>query len=230
VKNRHITIFDSLLQGSEEWLSVRSGIITASQMHKAMTSNLKIANNETSRSFLNELASQRITGRVEPSVITASMQRGHEDEPFARIYYNDNYGAVTEAGFILNTSLGIPIGYSPDGLVGEDGLIEIKSKSPKLHMDVLIRRSVPEEHVIQCQMGLLVSGRKWIDFISYSAGMPMITIRMDRDEDVISAIKFVAVDFDRRVDERVEEYEKALLSGARLVKTDFREQDEEIFV
>jgi hypothetical protein len=230
MKDKHITIFEYLEQGSEEWLSIRSGILTASVMHKVMTSNYKIANNETSRGLLNELAAQRITGHIEPTVTTAAMQRGHDDEPFARITYSDNYAEVTEVGFILNTSLLIPLGYSPDGLVGEDGLIEIKSKMPKFHIDILINQKVPDEHVIQCQMGLFVSGRQWLDFISYSAGLPMVTIRMERDEDVISAIKAAAIAFDAKLEEKVNQYEAALNSGARLIPTDRRVEDEEIFV
>lgn len=230
MRDKHITIFENLIQGDEEWISVRSGILTASVMYKAMTASYNIAHNETAKGLLNELAAQRITGRVEPTPVTAAMQRGHDDEPYARLAYNDNYGAVTEVGFILNTSLGFPFGYSPDGLVGDDGLIEIKSKAPKLHIDILISQKVPDEHILQCQTGLFVSGRSWLDFISYSAGLPMVTLRMERDEDIISSIKAAAIDFDNRLEARVEQYEEALLSGARLIKTEVRVQDEEIFV
>ena len=120
----HIKYHTDLIQGSDEWLQARCGLLTASEMKLIVTPTLKIANNDKERSHLYELLAQRITQYVEPHYISDDMLRGHEDEVDARILYNDNYAPVTDMGFITNSKWGFTIGYSPDGLVGDDGLIE----------------------------------------------------------------------------------------------------------
>lgn len=221
-----VKIYKDLVQGSDEWLAARCGILTASEMKLIITPTLKVASNEKERAHLYELLAQRITGYAAPGYISEDMIRGKEDEVFARIAYSDNYAPVSEVGFIVNDDLGFQIGYSPDGLVGEDGAIECKSRKPKYQIETILGNEVPGEYMIQIQTGLFVSGRKWCDFISYSAGLPMITIRVFPDEKVIDAISKAAIEFERRISEKLDEYASILASGARLIPTERRVEQE----
>jgi len=162
-----IRYYKDLVQGTDEWLSTRCGLLTASEMKHIVTPSLKAASNDKERSHLYELVAQRVNEYTEPSYISDDMLRGIGDEVEARILYDEKIAPVTEMGFITNDKWGYTIGYSPDGLVGNDGCIECKSKKQRLHMEVIINGVVPTEHVIQIQTGLLVSERNWIEFISY---------------------------------------------------------------
>ena len=155
-----ITYHPNLIQGSDEWADIRRGTITASEMSKILTPTLKIADNADTRSHVYELAAQRITGYTEPTYFGDEMLRGTAEEPLARQLYHDNFAPVTECGFITNDDHGFTIGYSPDGLVGDDGLIEIKSRRQKFQVQSIVEGEVPKEHVLQIQTGLLVTGRK----------------------------------------------------------------------
>jgi hypothetical protein len=112
------------------------------------------------------LLGQRITGYTEPRYISDDMLRGHDDEIEARIRYAEHFAPVTECGFVTNDDHGFVIGYSPDGLVDDDGLIECKSRRQKFQVETILADKVPEEYMLQIQTGLLVTGRKWLDFVS----------------------------------------------------------------
>jgi predicted phage-related endonuclease len=180
-----LEIFKDLLQGSDEWLAERCGIVTASVVGLLVTAKtLKPAETDTARGLTNLLAAERITGIVEPIRATADMERGTLDEPYARDKYAEHHAPVSEVGFMVRHfgDGDFKIGFSPDGLVGEDGLIEIKSRAPKKHLATILADEVPAENMAQCQTGLLVSGREWIDYVSYCGGMPLWTKRVERDE------------------------------------------------
>ena len=196
--------FNELEQGTPEWLEVRRGILTASNTKQLLTPTHKIAKNDKVRELAFELAAQRITGRVEPMVTTYHMERGHIEEVFAREIYEEKYHTVKECGFIRNGNFG----YSPDGLVGDDGIIEIKSRIQKHQVKTILSGSTPDEYMIQCQDGLNVSERKWIDFIQYSNGMEMFVHRIERDEELIGLIREVKDAFEKQVAELVEEYKE----------------------
>lgn len=140
-----------------------------------------IADNDTSRGLTMTLAAERITGHVELVQPSRAMERGTLDEPYARDKYSEHHAPVTEVGFMVREFTGFHIGYSPDGLVGDDGLIEIKSRAPKKHLATILADEVPAENMAQCQTGLLVSGRAWIDYTSYCGGMPLWTKRVYPD-------------------------------------------------
>lgn len=138
-------------------------------------------NNDTARGLIAHLAAERITGYVEPTPTSRDMERGQLDEPYAREAYAQHYEPVTELGFMVREFDGFKIGYSPDGLVGDNGLIEIKSRKQKIHLKTVLADEVPAENVAQLQTGLLVSGREWIDYISYNGGMKLWTKRVYPD-------------------------------------------------
>ena len=202
---------NTIEQGTEEWHALRCGMLTASTMKLILTPTLKVANNDKTRAHAWELAAQRVTGYTEPTFINDAMLRGINDEPLARDLYSEKYSPVTECGYITTEIEGFTVGYSPDGLVGDDGLIEVKSRSQKGQIETIVSKSVPDEFVMQLQTGLLITGRKWIDFISYCGGMPMFVLRVEPDDIIQDAIIKAIVDFESKVAEIVENYSSAII-------------------
>ena len=195
-----LTPYAELEQGSESWLAARCGLLTASTIGRLITpTTLKVADNETSRGLTLQLAAERITGHVDFVYPTADMQRGTDDEPFARDAYAANFAPVEPVGFMVRETGGYKIGYSPDGLVGADGLIEIKSRRPKEHLKTVLKGLPPLENVAQLQAGLLVSGREWIDYVSFSAGLPLWVKRVYPDQRWTGAIHAAAETFEINV-------------------------------
>ena len=176
-----ITTYPTLMQGTDEWFAARRGLVTASVISKLLTATLKVANNDTSRGLALTLTAERITGNIDPSFLSADMWRGVEDEPIARDLYAERYAPVEQLGFIVRDFGDYRIGYSPDGLVGDDGLIECKSRLQKIHLQTILDDRVPDENMAQLQCGLLVSGRAWIDYVSYCGGMPLWVKRVTPD-------------------------------------------------
>lgn len=219
---------DKLIQGSDEWLAARCGLLTASEMHKIITPTLKTADNKDTRAHVWELLFQRMTGFVEPAYVSDAMLRGQSDEIYARAAYEEHYAKVVEVGFITSDRFGFTIGYSPDGLVGDDGLIECKSRGGKYQVQTIAEREVPAEYMIQLQTGLLVSGRKWIDFISYSGGLPMFVKRVESDLDMQAAIVGAAAAFEQKLAEKEVEYRASLLGMSKLIPTERRTEMEMI--
>lgn len=155
---------------------------TRSELARAKNiQTLAVSNGDMAHTLMNTLIAERITGRVEFMPMNRAMQRGVDDEPYARAVYADNHAPVTEVGFIVNDDHGFKLGYSPDGLVGDDGLIEIKSRDQKTQLRQFLSGAIPSGNVAQLQMGLLVTGRKWIDYVSYSGGMPLFVKRVYPD-------------------------------------------------
>lgn len=230
-----VTYYPEVYQGSEEWTRMRLGLLTASEMKLVLTPTLKVADNDKMRAHVYELAAQRISQYVEPHYVSDDMLRGQEDEAEARIKYAEKYAPVEECGFITNDKWGFTIGYSPDGLVGDDGLIECKSRRQKFQIQTIVNNvwndksaTIPAEYAPQLQTALLVSERKWIDFISYSGGLPMATIRVYPIPKVHEAIIEAATAFEANVAEVVGNYHKALASKARLIPTERRVEEEMI--
>jgi putative phage-type endonuclease len=180
-------------QGSDEWHALRRGVITASTISLLITSTVKPANNATSRTAIYKLLAERITGESESSFYNDDMMRGHMLEPGARdLYAKHTSREVRECGFVTRRTNGIQLGYSPDGLVGDDGIIEIKAPLPKKHLASMLSDSVPSEYVSQVQTGLAVTGRQWCDFISYAPGLPLFIKRVPRDEITIAQLVLAA--------------------------------------
>ena len=178
-----LTVYSDLDQRDAAWYEARRGIVTASAVGLLVTPTLKVANNDTSRAHLASLAAERITGRVEDSPTSRDTLRGILDEPLARDHYATHRSPVTECGLMVREIGGARLGYSPDGLVGDDGLIEIKSRTPKKHLATILADRVPTENMAQIQAGLYVSGRSWCDYVSWCGGMPMWVVRVTPDSE-----------------------------------------------
>lgn len=167
------------------------------------------AHNDTSRSLTALLVAERITGWTDPTFMSDDMFRGIDDEPRARDKYSEHYAPVHEAGFMVREQDGVRIGYSPDGLVDGDGLIEIKSRRPKIHVAHVLSGQPPAEVMPQLQCGLLVSGRKWIDYISYAGGMHLWVKRIYPDRRWFDAILTAVHAFEANAAEMIRLYNEA---------------------
>jgi len=175
-------------QGTDEWHALRRGVITASPISKLLTATFKPANNDTSRALLYQLLAERITGESDQSFYNDDMARGHLLEPYARDLYAKHFAPVTECGFVTLTNTAGVLGYSPDGLVGDEGLIEIKCPRPKTHLKSLLTGEMPAEYLPQVQTGLAVTGRRYCDYISYAPGFPLFVKTCHPAPAVIAAI------------------------------------------
>jgi len=222
-----------LIQGSDEWLAARCGLLTASEIKLILTPTLKAGSNEKERAHLYELMAQRITGYVEPVYISADMLRGQDDEIQARALYAEHYAPVQEMGFVTNDKWGFIIGYSPDGLIGDDGLMECKSRRQKYQIETIVEAvpnlAIPAEYMLQVQTGLMVTERNWCDFVSYSGGLHMVTMRVYPDRVVQNAIIIAASGFEERIAKKMATYRAVLSSQARLIPTE-RKVEQEMYL
>lgn len=203
-------VYHQVEQRSDEWYALRRGIVTASVVGRLLTPTLKVADNQTARDLIRTLAAERITGSIEDGYMSAAMWRGVEDEPVAREWYARHHAEVTEVGFITRTEETWRLGYSPDGLVGDHGLIEIKSREPKKHLETVLADAVPAENYAQLQAGLLVTGRAWIDYVSYCAGMALWTKRITPDLHWHAAIVAAVQECETAIERVVATYTEAV--------------------
>lgn len=166
---------------------------------------LSIAMTDTAQAAILRLAAERISGHVEDTFTTWDMQRGHDDEPKARDEYEQRHDVtVDEIGFMTREVDGVTIGYSPDGLVADDGLIECKSRRQATQLAHWINGdepSVPAENMAQLQTGLLVSRRDWIDYLGFAEGWPTLEIRVYPEAQwaavIVAAAKYAEAEIQR---------------------------------
>lgn len=216
-----LTIHNDIEQGSEEWHAIRRGLITASVVGKLLTPTMKVANNDISRGITTALAAERITGWTEDTPMTSDMWRGVTAEPFARDVYSSHYAEAVEVGFMVREESDWRLGFSPDGLVGDDGLIEIKAPRAKTHVRTILADEVPAHYMAQCQAGLLVSGRAWIDFVSYVGGMPLYVKRVTPEPLWFEAITAAVVAFEENAAQIVADYETRVADMPKTERIDF---------
>ncbi len=178
-------------QGSLEWHEARLGRATASRFKDIMT---KIRSGEAAavKNYRAEIVAEQLTGYREELFTTAAMQWGTDNEPVARLRYELETGNdVEECGFFAHPD--IMAGASPDGLVNDDGLLEIKCPNSATHIETLRKRKVPSQYYWQVQGQMWMTGRQWCDFVSFDPRLPenaqYIRIRMDRDDKAIAELE-----------------------------------------
>jgi len=176
-------------QRSPEWFQARLGIPSASSFDKVITPGGKASTQ--AEGYLNKLVAEVLTGRTDGQEPNDAMQRGTLMEPEARAYYELIGGPVVESGFCIHDD---GFGCSPDGLVGEDGLLEIKCPLSHTHVSYLKDGKIPGIYVPQVQGQLLVMGRQWCDFLSYHPDMKPLLVRVERDEKFIATLHGLLVD------------------------------------
>lgn len=186
-----IQIFD-MDQGGDEWFQARLGIPTASKFATVMAKG----EGKTRSEYMRKLAGEVLTGEVTESFSNSHTDRGNEMESEARLKYALSEGVSPyQVGFIRNGEKGA----SPDSLIGVIGGLEIKTALPHIQIDRLERNRLPPEHKAQVQGNLWISDREWWDFVSYWPRLPMLCVRVFRDEDYI---KTMSDEIDRFNDEK----------------------------
>jgi hypothetical protein len=173
-------------QGTPEWLNSRLGKPTGSGFDKLITSTGKPSTQ--AEGYINQLIAELLTGETTYVKKTEWMERGNELEPRARDYYELATGnTVVETGLCLHDQL--EAGVSPDGIVGDHGLIEIKCPSPSVHVAYLRAGVLPTKYKQQVQGQMWITERDWCDFLSYHPSMPALLVRVERDDDYIELLQ-----------------------------------------
>lgn len=179
-------------QGTEAWHQLRLGKVTASRVADILAQT-RTGPSASRQNYLIELALQRSTGTIEPSYTNAAMEWGTQTEPQARVAYEVETGNfVDQVAFIDHPTI-TNFGCSPDGLIGDDGLIEIKCPNSATHWEYFKAKKPPQKYVTQMQTQMAVTGRKYCDFVSFDSRMPerskLLIVRVDRDEAFIAEIE-----------------------------------------
>lgn len=198
------------LQRTTEWHSQRLGLVTASSVYKVMMASSTAGY----RNYLAQLVCERLTGQPTETFKSEAMQHGIDTEDEARAAYSARTGVlVEEVGFIRHPSL--EAGASPDGLVGEDGLVEIKCVQPSTMLDLIDSRQIPKEHRLQMQWQMAVTGRDWCDYVVYQPKLPeqlkLLIIRELRNQSTILDLTAAVEKFTRELLERTNKLKEVIL-------------------
>ncbi len=194
-------------QRTEEWYQMRLGKVTASRIYDIVNKTKKGDYTQKREDYMNELLCERLTGRHEETYIHSAMQRGIDLEAQARqIYELETANDVTEIAFVPHPRIEMS-GASPDGLIDDDGLIEIKCPKTSTHLDFLNRKEPKLEYICQMQWQMACTGRKWCDFVSYDNRLPenlaYHSIRVFRDDDFIADLEKEVIKFLNELDEKI---------------------------
>ena len=190
-------------QGTDAWHTARMGKVTASRVADVMATT-KTGPAASRKNYMMELLCQRLTGNREEGYTNMAMQRGIDLEPIARIAYEANEGVdVVEVGFCVHGSI-TSFGASPDGLVGDEGLIEIKCPNTAQHVDFLRTGNPDGKYIWQMQAQMACTNRQWCDFVSYDDRMPESLqyrrVRVMRDNDMIAKMEAEILAFLKELD------------------------------
>lgn len=194
-------------QRSDEWFSARLSKVTASRINDVM-STLKSGGESASRkNYRTQIVVERLTGQKAESYTNGAMQWGTDQEPFARQAYEFFTGNdVVEVGFIDHQTITMT-GASPDGLIGTEGMIEIKCPNTATHIDWLLAGTVPAEHLKQMQWQMECTDREWCDFVSYDPRLPvdlqLFIVRCERDDVLLNEIRAAVIKLLSEVDAQV---------------------------
>ena len=190
---RHPANFLNVQQGTAEWLHARCGNVTASRVADVIGKLKSGKYSQERENYMLELLTEVTTGRTCEHFVSVPMQHGIENEPLARTCYELKFGVEVErVGFVLHPTLP-RCGGSPDGLVGEDGMLEIKCPTTLTHWRYLFAEVVPEAYKPQMLWNMACAGRKWTDFISYDPRLPseygLFIVRFMRDDKAIAEME-----------------------------------------
>ncbi len=199
-----MNIITELEQGSAEWHRLRLGKVTASRMSDVLSKGRGKAPSKTAETYMMELIAERLTGEAKPFFENEAMRWGTETEPQARSMYevNNNFVSVDEVAFIEHSEF---VGVSPDGLIGEDGMLEIKCPTTITQIKRALTYDYSEDYKAQIQMQLWVAQREWCDFVSFDPRIDcdasFLQQRVYRDEEFIDNMKVVTTSFVERMNE-----------------------------
>ncbi|WP_336279098.1 lambda exonuclease family protein [Bartonella sp. CB175] len=200
-------IIINCIQGTDEWLKARNGLITASLFEMVVGRKKQGQRTQKYHSIMMKLAGERITGKTVEEGTTLAMRRGIELEPGARQLYGTLTHTKPESiGFILADDRAK--GFSPDAVIGTNGLLEIKTKKPEILIPHFYQKGFPEEHKAQCQGGLWIAQREWVDLMLYWPDMPPLIKRAYRDEAYI-----------RKLESEINHFNEALENMVHYIKS-----------
>ena len=203
-------------QRSPEWFAARCGKVTASRIAD-LRAKTKSGWGASRDKYMAQIVVERITGTVAPSFQNAAMQHGTDTEPQARAAYEFEQDAiVVEVGFVDHPFIPMA-GASPDGLVGDDGLLEIKCPESHTHLDTLLSEKIPEKYIQQMLWQMACTKKRFCDFVSFDPRMPphlqFWCKRVDADPEAIAAIENDVVEFLEAVNEKVEKLNERFPTG-----------------
>lgn len=187
-----------IIQGSPEWHALRIGKVTASRVSDVIAKT-KTGWGASRANYMAELIAERLTGEPAEKYSNAAMAWGTEKEPDARAAYEFFRDAqVSEIAFVDHPVIGMT-GASPDGLVGDHGLVEIKCPNTATHLDTLLTQAIPSKYVTQMLWQMACTGRQWCDFVSYDPRLPeamsLFVKRVDRDDKLIASLEKDVAEF-----------------------------------
>lgn len=209
---------EDLEQGSEEWLRARCGLVTASRVPDVIAKT-RTGWGASRGNYMAELIAERLTGEPAPSHTNAAMQWGTATEPQARAAYEFRFDADVELVGLVKHPAIAESGASPDGHVGDDGLIEIKCPNTSTHIDTLLKRTIADKHLTQMQWQMACTNRDWCDFVSYDPRMPenlsLFVQRVKRDEPRITELEGMVREFLSEVGEKMQQLTRLREDGVR---------------
>jgi putative phage-type endonuclease len=193
-------------QRTEAWFAARVGKVTASRV-KDVLAKTKTGYSASRANYMAQLTVERLTGQSAPTFVNAAMHWGTDIEPQARAAYSLHAGVdVEEVGFVLHPTLDM-VGASPDGLVGDDGLIEVKCPQTATHLDTLLSGEPSPEYFAQMQLQMACTGRAWCDFVSFDPRVPdhlrLFVGRVHRDNAWLAEAEAEIVKFLAELDAKV---------------------------
>ena len=194
-------------QRSDEWFAARCGKATGSRIAD-IVAKTKSGYSASRANYMAQLVVERMTGKVAESFSNAAMDWGTEQEPYARAAYEAHSGVlVDEVGMVDHPTVAMS-GASPDGLVGEDGLVEIKCPTTATHIETLMEKAAPKKYIDQMQWQMACTGRKWCDFVSFDPRMreclQLFVKRVERDDEYIAELESEVAAFLQEVSDKVE--------------------------
>ena len=222
-----IEYYYNIIQGTPPWYGLKDGVLSASQISALLTNtggNSKISEDgkhtDGFNTLVKKILAEIVTDTREEHIETFDMQRGHDFEPPAFDLYLEKYNNDTrKCGFITRDMPAGKIGYSPDGVVGDDGLIEIKCPRINKHIGIIVDNVTPDEYMAQIQAGLFVTQRKWCDFISFYDEEFMFVNRVLPDEKWQESIENAVALFHLELNRKLKSYNEVTEKLSRAGKT-----------
>jgi len=198
-------------QGTPEWQALRIGKLTASRVAD-MLATVKTGESMSRKNLRADLIAERLTGNKTDSYSNSAMNWGIETEPQARAAYEVfSYNFVDQVPFVDHPTIA-NFGCSPDGLVGDEGLIEIKCPNSSTHLEYIETRKPPTKYLTQMMSQMSVTGRRWCDFVSFDPRLPdglkLLVVRIERDDEMVAKIEAEAIKFLAEVDAKIIELYK----------------------
>jgi len=197
-----------IIQGSPEWFSIRVGKVTASRVAD-IVAKTKTGYSAMRANYMAELIAERLTGNGAERFTNAAMQHGTDTEPEARSAYEFRQNLdVVQVGFVLHPTIA-ETGASPDGLVGADGLVEIKCPNTATHIETLLTGAIPAKYITQMHWQMICTGRTWCDFVSYDPRLPesmrLFVKRIELDAELAGELETEVIGFLSQLRDKVSE-------------------------